>query len=100
MAKVGIVGASGYAGAEALRLCAAHPDLEVAWATGDRMAGTSVAALYPNLAAAAPGLTFETFELGMLADVDVAFLALPHGASGALVGGYDDVSTVLVDLAA
>jgi len=97
--KVGIVGASGYAGAEVLRLCAAHPDLEVAWATGDRMAGTAVSSLYPNLAAACRGLTFETFETAMLADVDVAFLALPHGASGELVGGID-TDAVLVDLAA
>ena len=99
VSKVGIAGASGYAGAELLRLCVAHPELEVAWATGDRMAGTAISGLYPNLAAAVPGLAFEAFEAALLDDVDVAFLALPHGASGGLVGGLD-TSAVLVDLAA
>ncbi len=36
--RVGVVGASGYAGAELLRLCHSHPDLDVAWATGDTQA--------------------------------------------------------------
>ena len=52
MTTVGIAGASGYTGAELLRLCAQHPDLEVAWATGETQAGTPVGELYPSLAAA------------------------------------------------
>jgi N-acetyl-gamma-glutamyl-phosphate reductase len=43
MVRVGIIGASGYTGAELLRLCAAHPELEVVVATGDTMAGTRAA---------------------------------------------------------
>ena len=43
--RVGIIGGSGYTGAELLRLCAGHPDLDVAWATGDTRAGTRIAAL-------------------------------------------------------
>lgn len=100
MAKVGIVGASGYAGAELLRLCAAHPDLEVAWATGDTSAGAPVASLYPNLAAAVPGLVFERFEPSLADGLDVVFLALPHGASGPLVGDLRERAGVVVDLAA
>jgi len=38
--KVGIVGASGYTGAELLRLLAGHPEMEVVYATGDSQAGT------------------------------------------------------------
>ena len=49
---VGVVGASGYTGAELLRLCAAHPAFEVRVATADTQAGTGAAALYPGLAAA------------------------------------------------
>ena len=52
--RVGIVGASGFTGAELLRLLAGHPDLEVVVATGDSQAGTAVAGLYPSLAAAYP----------------------------------------------
>ena len=51
MAKVGIIGGSGYTGAELLRLLAAHPDLDVAHVTGDTAAGSAVADLYPSLAA-------------------------------------------------
>jgi N-acetyl-gamma-glutamyl-phosphate reductase len=52
MLTVGIVGASGYTGAELLRLCAAHPELKVEVATGDSQAGRALAELYPSLSAA------------------------------------------------
>ena len=41
--SVGIIGASGYTGAELLRLCARHPDFSVELATGDTQAGTPIA---------------------------------------------------------
>ena len=57
--RVGIAGASGYAGAELLRLCAGHPDLDVVVAGADSQAGQALAALYPSLAAAYPRLEFS-----------------------------------------
>ena len=51
MRRIAIIGASGFTGAELLRLCAGHPDFEVAVATGETQAGTAVADLYPSLAA-------------------------------------------------
>ena len=56
MTSLGIIGASGFTGAELLRLVAAHPDFELAFATGDSQAGVAVADLYPSLAAAYGGL--------------------------------------------
>ena len=100
MVRVGVVGASGYAGAELLRLCHSHPDLDVAWATGDTQAGTLVAGLYPSLAAAYPGLAFETFDPALAAAVDLVFLALPHGASQRLMPGLLEVGVKVVDLGA
>ncbi|MBT5581834.1 MAG: N-acetyl-gamma-glutamyl-phosphate reductase, partial [Acidimicrobiaceae bacterium] len=47
MQKVVIIGASGFTGAELLRICAAHPEFDVTAATGDSQAGTAVADLYP-----------------------------------------------------
>ncbi|MCU1376465.1 MAG: argC [Actinomycetia bacterium] len=99
VAKVGIVGASGFAGAEVLRLVASHPDMELAWATGDRQAGARVTDLYPNLHAVAGGMVFEPFEAAMVDDVDAVFLALPHGASGKLIHQLEGAA-VIVDLAA
>ncbi|MGI8809585.1 MAG: N-acetyl-gamma-glutamyl-phosphate reductase [Acidimicrobiales bacterium] len=100
MVRVGVVGASGYAGAELLRLCHSHPDLDVAWATGDTQAGTLVGALYPSLAAAYPGLAFEAFDPASAAGVDLVFLALPHGASQRLMPGLLDAGVKVVDLGA
>ncbi len=100
MVRVGVVGASGYAGAELLRLCHSHPDLDVAWATGDTQAGTLVGGLYPSLAAAYPGLVFETFGPAMVAGVDLVFLALPHGASQRLMPGLLEADVKVVDLGA
>src|SRR4029450_27026 len=59
--RVGIVGASGYTGAELLRLAAGHPELEVVLVTGDTQAGTPVADLYPSLLAAYGDLTFAPY---------------------------------------
>jgi len=81
-------------------LCHSHPDLDVAWATGDTQAGTLVAALYPSLAAAYPGLTFELFDPADVAGVDLVFLALPHGASQRLMPGLLDAGVKVVDLGA
>ncbi len=98
--RAGIVGASGYAGAELLRLLAAHTDVDVAHVTGASSAGATVASLYPSLAAAYPQRSFAAFEPGDLAGLDIVFVALPHGESQQLVP--DLVGTVdhVVDLGA
>src|SRR5437762_6309261 len=100
MGTVGVVGASGFAGAELLRLLVGHPELEVAWATGDSQAGTPVASLYPHLAGAYAGRSFDTFAPAMVDGVDVVFLALPHGASGRLMAELDGRAGLLLDVAA
>ncbi len=83
--RAGIVGASGYTGAELLRLLAVHPDLDVVHVTANSNAGATIGSLYPSLAAAYPGREYEEFDAGDLAGLDVAFLALPHGESQRLV---------------
>ncbi len=100
MARVGIIGASGYTGAELLRLAAGHPELEVALATGDTQAGTAVAELYPSLAAAYPTLAFTRYDAAACAGLDLVFLGLPHGASQAIVPELIGKVGHLVDLAA
>jgi N-acetyl-gamma-glutamyl-phosphate reductase len=97
---VGIAGASGYTGAELLRLCAAHPDLEVVVATGETAAGSRAAALYPSLAARYPDLEFTAYEPTAFDGLDLAFLALPHGASQSLVPDLRKRVGKIVDLAA
>jgi N-acetyl-gamma-glutamyl-phosphate reductase len=98
--EVGIIGASGYTGAELLRLCATHPELHVAFATGDSQAGTAVAELYPSLAAAYGDLTFRRYDPADLDGVDLVFCGLPHGASQALMPELRSRVRWVVDLAA
>ena len=81
MTTVGIIGASGYTGAELLRLCAHHPHLDVRVATGDTQAGSRVADLYPSLAGGYPDLAFEKYDPDACDGLDLVFLGLPHGAS-------------------
>jgi N-acetyl-gamma-glutamyl-phosphate reductase len=100
MIKVGIIGASGYTGAELLRLCADHPDLDVRFVTGDTQAGARVAELYPSLLARWPDLVLQPFTPELVDDVDLVFLGLPHGASQAIVPQIIDRVAHVVDLSA
>lgn len=97
---VGIIGASGYTGAELLRLCAGHPELEVVLATGDTQAGTRLADLYPSVAAAYGDLAFRPFVADECDGLDLVFLGLPHGASQAIVPQVRPRVRWVVDLAA
>ncbi|MGI9023618.1 MAG: N-acetyl-gamma-glutamyl-phosphate reductase [Acidimicrobiales bacterium] len=100
MRTVGIIGGSGYVGAELLRICASHPDLRVGFATGDTMAGTPIADLYPSLGPAYEGTDFVPFTAGLADDVDLVFCALPHGKSQHLAADLLARGCALVDLGA
>jgi N-acetyl-gamma-glutamyl-phosphate reductase len=98
--KVGIVGASGYAGVELLRLCAGHPEFEVAVAAAGGNAGATVGTHTPSLAAAYPGLVYGPTDAAALDGLDLVFLALPHGESQHLVPELIPRVGAVVDLAA
>lgn len=98
--KVGVLGASGYAGTELLRLCAAHPVFDVAVATAAGHVGEQVAAHTPSLAPAYPSLAYGETDPAALDGLDVVFLALPHGESQRLVPDLASRVGVVVDLAA
>jgi len=75
---VSIVGGSGYAGGELLRLLLLHPGVRVSQVTSDRHAGRPLALLHPNLR----GLTTQTFiRRDALDECDILILALPNGES-------------------
>lgn len=100
MLRIGIIGASGFTGAELLRLAAQHPEYDVVVATADSQAGVRAADLYPGLAAAYPDLVFEAFDLSRVRGLDLVFLGLPHEASLALVPQLVGQVGCVVDLSA
>jgi len=100
MVRVGIIGASGFTGAELLRLCAQHLDIEVVCATGDSQAGTLASVLYPSLAAAYPNLVFEEFSADRFAGLDAVFLGVPHEAALEMAPQLVGKVGVVIDLSA
>lgn len=81
--RVAVAGASGYAGGEALRLLARHPEVEIGAVTAHANAGELLGTQQPHLRALADRVLAPT-SAEVLAGHDVVVLALPHGASGAI----------------
>ena len=81
-AKIGVLGASGYTGAELVRLLLHHPQVEIALLTADRRAGKPMADVFPQFAPyQLPVLTsVEQAEWAAL-KLDLVFCALPHGTT-------------------
>lgn len=98
--RVGVLGASGYLGAELLRLLAGHSGFEVVRVGADSNAGAQVGDLYPSLAPVYGDLRYEPSDPGGFAGLDVVFCALPHGESQKLAPDLVDAVGHLVDLAA
>jgi N-acetyl-gamma-glutamyl-phosphate reductase len=100
MIRVAILGASGFVGAELLRLCAGHPDFTPVEVFGDSQAGQPLDAVHPHLALVYPGLTVERFSPDALDGVDLVFAALPHGHSQAIAPEIIGREIPFVDLGA
>ena len=95
---VAVAGATGYAGGEALRILAAHPDMKVTCVAGHSPVGDKLGKHMPHIPQLAD-LTVEDTTPEVLNGHDVIVLALPHGASGALASQLDP-NSVVVDLGA
>ncbi len=93
--SVGIIGASGYIGGDIARLVLAHPELELAQVTSERLAGKPLTSSHPNLR----GLTDIIYSpIDKLESVDVLFIALPHGMTMGRIQEFDDKADLIVDL--
>ncbi len=98
MKTAAVAGASGYAGGEILRLLLGHPDITIGALTADSSAGRLLGTIHPHLVPLA-GVELEPTTPQTLGGHDVVFLALPHGASTALVAQLPD-DTVVIDCGA
>ena len=82
--KTAVIGASGYAGGELLRLLAIHPHFEVTVVSAHSNAGEPVTSVHPQLQSYA-GRNFVTADSIDFSVIELVFLALPHGESAALI---------------
>ncbi len=99
MVKVGIVGATGYTGAELLRLLSQHPNVEVVAITSRAEAGVDVTSIYPNLRGHYD-LQFIEPDVDVLGACDVIFFATPHGVAHNMVPELAKTKALLIDLSA
>ncbi|MDY6860004.1 MAG: N-acetyl-gamma-glutamyl-phosphate reductase [Pseudomonadota bacterium] len=84
--KIAILGASGYTGAELVRLIATHPTMEITALSADRKAGMTMGAVFPHLRHLALPTLVRIEEIDF-ADVDLVFCALPHATSQEVIAG-------------
>ncbi len=94
--SIAILGSSGYAGGELIRLVDGHPDLAVAYLGAHSSAGKTLGSVHPHLRDGDRVLGAN--EPGAVPDVDLAFLALPHGASSIPALALLDRGIPVVDL--
>lgn len=98
--RVAIIGATGYVGAELLRLLLVHPSARVTLLAGRSGAGESISRVLPSMAGLCE-LKVEAFSAALVRErADVAFCALPHGASAETVRELRAAGMITLDMSA
>lgn len=100
--KVGVVGASGYSGEVLVKLLLGHPKVVLSQVTSRSLAGKRLGQVIPSLRGADRGLTFSDSDPAALAasDIDLYFLALPHGAAATVAKALVAAGKRVIDLSA
>ncbi|MQX37982.1 N-acetyl-gamma-glutamyl-phosphate reductase [Roseospira navarrensis] len=97
--RIAILGASGYTGAELIRLLDTHDRAELAILTADRRAGQTLAAVFPHLASVKAPPLVAIDDVTDWSGVDVVFCCLPHATTQAVIAGLPE-HLKIVDLSA
>lgn len=97
MIKAAILGATGYAGIELVRLLTNHPEVSIEILGSQSYAGQRISDIYPNLRNILDK-ECEELDLDRVAQCDVAFTALPHGASKSVIPSILEKGVKVIDL--
>ncbi len=100
MIKAGIIGATGYAGQELVRLLQAHPEVDLKYFSSKSYKNTPYSGVYPNFRDIIPGKCVSMDVSEMAEECDVVFLALPHGLTFPQIDESILGKTVVIDLGA
>jgi LysW-gamma-L-alpha-aminoadipyl-6-phosphate/LysW-L-glutamyl-5-phosphate reductase len=96
MKTAAIIGGSGYAGGELLRLLIQHPEIDVKFITSRKHIGEFVHQVHPNLR----GHSLLKFtDAKNVTEVNIVFLALPHGNSQKMIETFANKASIIIDLA-
>ena len=96
--KTAVIGASGYAGGELLRLLAVHPHFQVTAISAHSNAGELVTSVHPHLTTHNGEKFLAVSEIDF-SDIELVFIALPHGESASLIAKIPSTAKI-VDLGA
>ncbi|NBV41536.1 N-acetyl-gamma-glutamyl-phosphate reductase [bacterium] len=99
MIRVGIAGASGYTGIELIRLLNVHPSVIISGIYSKSQVGTRLSQIYPQFSGLLD-LSFEALSPDTLSEIDVLFLALPHGQAQAYYEMLAPLPLKVIDLSA
>lgn len=100
MIKTGIIGATGYAGAESIRLLSGHPGFEITCVVSKSFEGKKISDVYPSLAGICD-LVCESLDYNVITEkADCFITALPHAASQEAVYKLVSAGKKVVDLSA
>ena len=98
--KASVIGASGYGGAEAVRLLTMHPEVEIIHVTAESQQGQSMSGLYPNLRGFVDQTMSAVDPERIGRDSDVTFVSLPSGKAMHLVPTLLQQGSKVIDVAA
>jgi len=100
MIRVGVVGATGYAGAELVRILSGHPDVKLTILTSRKYKGERFDGIYPSMVGSVD-LACEEFDTGNICDrADFIFMALPHKLPMEFIPGLIRREKKVIDLSA
>ncbi|MBQ2284711.1 MAG: N-acetyl-gamma-glutamyl-phosphate reductase [Clostridia bacterium] len=98
MIRVGVLGGTGYAGIELIRLLLKHSDVTLTRVVSKSFAGQPLAEIYPNLEGICDLVCCELDVDDIANNCDLVFTALPHGASVTVIPSLYDKGLKIIDL--